>query len=1109
MLGMRLPWRKECPSAGAWAGEWLQRLRGVTTRSDLRELHDLRTLCRFLEPCLQALLRVSLTRRVATMPLTVINALFVKFALITGRHPQLTRAAHQGFIWSGARPDTLYSARSMIYAVGFTHTDGCYIGQASRGLPARWPRHARALASHGKIDDLIHLRWYKTLGRRFQAGETPWAVPICEVLGGTELSTQLARNQLERNAIRCLGKQAWNSMHRVRNVCQSQQHLGMFRWMLRDGPMVPHRCYRTTAGRIHMCTTIPALALARVAGIGGRVWAEQLPSAAWAGGLCDPASQRQWRFEAEMLRHCDACTGTFNPSPSLAYSCGALGMDLGNRTWLHWGSASIVAADCRSWQASWRKTLFASSLRAQLSLIRARQTITLHLTLPVPPRCLPRGLSNRLTDLLRKHRQCASPPNSAPLGGSRIVRPPPAAPRAREVSISARARLWDLGELLQEIAAETPHRGGVPPSPLVVIDYTRAEASLKNLLDDGRKMQRRFALGSWVQRGTCPCLAAASSMSDVLGPNRCTGGKHFAGPLLPCLDLVPPNVRRPVGCRRAAESAFRSCRAHGLDAAISTQLAELIEEEVSAHVDRTLLRQYGQLRRIRDRLPSPLKLTVFDKKGDQWGVACGRLIREVYTKHFADPKYYKRSSAHRGSEASTFYGFQNGPPRPYVILKWKDVTRGRPIVSYCQAERKGPLRTISKILDRLLREYGASPDVWSVPHALEKLRETDDRNCCPFTHTLIGASDVAGMFTNIDRAECLQALRVFLDEHWKRCPTGDPKKVKLKRRTIIWVEHEAKQSRGAWSSAQIVSVVSRALALACFACGPQVIAQQNGLPLGHHLSAILSRLTVAYFEVRRVPALTRMCACGREHPLTIARWQDDTVYVQSVPRTMDVECWKRELSAIYPPSLTLEWNPGTGAGAEGASVVWTDLQVTLDSGNLSISPKEAWAKSAEDFRSVVPQRSLRWLWKSSTSIPRNYFIRLIDAGCSRDWKVWEVRAVLLLLAGYDVRDVVSGALRALWRRGRPRAAGELFKQWDAGGVLRDWVAGIRAARAGPNDVAMVNRAIAHRDARIPWRERVSWARAFSVGLIQPELDQGALLLEPRCAAPGKRVRFAL
>eukprot|EP00661_Eupelagonemidae_sp_cell13_P004401 gene4401-3877_t len=147
--------------------------------------------------------------------------------------------------------------------------------------------------------------------------------------------------------------------------------------------------------------------------------------------------------------------------------------------------------------------------------------------------------------------------------------------------------------------------------------------------------------------------------------------------------------------------------------------------EVRPYIDHELIRQYGRLLRLRQQLPFPLALTVFDKRDDHWGCTCRHLAREVYREHSSDSKYYADVSAAHGARAERFYGFRAGPPRPYVILKWKDVRRGRPIVSYFGADRKGRLRSVAKILDRLLRERGRSPDVWSVPDAVARLRSSN------------------------------------------------------------------------------------------------------------------------------------------------------------------------------------------------------------------------------------------------------------------------------------------------------------------------------------------------------------------------------------------------
>ena len=108
----------------------------------------------------------------------------------------------------------------------------------------------------------------------------------------------------------------------------------------------------------------------------------------------------------------------------------------------------------------------------------------------------------------------------------------------------------------------------------------------------------------------------------------------------------------------------------------------------------------------------------------------------------------------------------------------------------------------------------------------------------------------------------------------------------------------------------------------------------------------------------------------------------------------------------------------------------------------------------------------------------NYFMRLCDTGC-RQWGVWEVRAVLLLLAGYSVRDIVAAARNALCRRQAPGDARGLLGDWLGNGILKRWRERVRVAGAAPNDAALVHAALAHRDAVIPWADRSRWVALHS------------------------------
>ena len=138
----------------------------------------------------------------------------------------------------------------------------------------------------------------------------------------------------------------------------------------------------------------------------------------------------------------------------------------------------------------------------------------------------------------------------------------------------------------------------------------------------------------------------------------------------------------------------------------------------------------------------------------------------------------------------------------------------------------------------------------------------------------------------------------------------------------------------------------------------------------------------------------------------------------------------------------------------------------------------------------------------------NFFVRLTDTGCLC-WRVWEVRAVILLLAGYPTRDILYGAQHALLCRGKKRAARSLSMEWSGNRVLQNWRQAIRDAAAGPNEEALIQKAIVHRDAQIVREKRAEWSRSdrSAPGLILPEMDRGAS--GSAFAVRDKQVRFAM
>eukprot|EP00661_Eupelagonemidae_sp_cell13_P023026 gene23026-biopygen4283 len=134
----------------------------------------------------------------------------------------------------------------------------------------------------------------------------------------------------------------------------------------------------------------------------------------------------------------------------------------------------------------------------------------------------------------------------------------------------------------------------------------------------------------------------------------------------------------------------------------------------------------------------------------------------------------------------------------------------------------------------------------------------------------------------------------------------------------------------------------------------------------------------------------------------------------------------------------------------------------------------------------------------------NYFMRLTDTGC-RNWRVWEVRAAVLVLAGYPVRCVAFAAAGALRRRGERLRAVALQSRWMRNGVLVSWRRAVVESGAVPNDQAFVNRIVAQCAAGIRREERGIWASAAGeCGFIRGTCEGGLSRV-----ADGKNVRFSI
>eukprot|EP00661_Eupelagonemidae_sp_cell13_P008339 gene8339-biopygen10640 len=82
---------------------------------------------------------------------------------------------------------------------------------------------------------------------------------------------------------------------------------------------------------------------------------------------------------------------------------------------------------------------------------------------------------------------------------------------------------------------------------------------------------------------------------------------------------------------------------------------------------------------------------------------------------------------------------------------------------------------------------------------------------------------------------------------------------------------------------------------------------------------------------------------------------------------------------------------------------------------------------------------------------------------------------------YTEVTLFSHPWRALRRRGNCGTARTLLRGWARDGRLLDWVTRIGTSGSGPNDAAIIQRAIAHRDARDTLEERAAWVRWCTFG----------------------------
>eukprot|EP00661_Eupelagonemidae_sp_cell13_P020638 gene20638-biopygen2591 len=169
---------------------------------------------------------------------------------------------------------------------------------------------------------------------------------------------------------------------------------------------------------------------------------------------------------------------------------------------------------------------------------------------------------------------------------------------------------------------------------------------------------------------------------------------------------------------------------------------------------------------------------------------------------------------------------------------------------------------------------------------------------------------------------------------------------------------------------------------------------------------------------------------------------------------------------VHPPLLAavVAWQyPGSGCWRPCTLPPWTWSGIR----GRAIPPRAlpSWHVGvAADFKRVVPWRSLAWLCQGGEHpddvLPAPGGRRVFRLGHVGDACGAPPSGQLFMEGGCECGGASFTAAQRLWS-GTNTTTG-----WVREGRFLDWVARIGNSRSGPNDAAMIQRVIAHRDARV-------------------------------------------
>eukprot|EP00755_Sulcionema_specki_P004446 Sspe_Gene.30087::Locus_14686_Transcript_2_2_Confidence_0.750_Length_1952::g.30087::m.30087 len=459
--------------------------------------------------------------------------------------------------------------------------------------------------------------------------------------------------------------------------------------------------------------------------------------------------------------------------------------------------------------------------------------------------------------------------------------------------------------------------------------------------------------------------------------------------------------------------------------------AKLVESApLSPHVRRALLQflnrlfapyaptaallQLAQLKRLRH-AAAPLLLTTLDRS-PYWFFVCPALLRQLSLSHFSDRSRYAAAHPEMLRRVLLAHRIPRSPSS-WLAIKAKDPSRGRCIVSWGRPHHT--TRSVAKVLNAL---YRASP------FAVHEARGTVDSvsraraglPSCPHSSPHVVTIDINGCFDSFSHEHIMTALLTVMHSVW--VPNRVPR---VKAGRVFWFP--CSRAPHALTIDRIVSTVRDGLRWSAFRSpSGDLLSQTAGTPQGWCLSPILIRMLLGTTDIllhRRLRSLFPPCSfCALPRDGRHLRHVDDILVHVSAPSHLESSHSAALITSCLEAwglKARTEHHLAVLPGEAPAVISWCEIALLIfPSGAVRTLPRSFVSPGITNSPPATcpPHDTLLWLPRSASNIPRQAFIRCVDATSPLAPKPFLWTATTLALTGFPDRRITKGLRAALSRR---------------------------------------------------------------------------------------------